>query len=107
MKPIKLRIHYRNKGECECTIYAKGLVIVTQLDNDGLSITNGIEEIATQLSMRKIVELEGGFSLIEHYPHSGVDETFDWVFFEKGFTNPSWRPTTRAKLEAEFGIVIQ
>jgi hypothetical protein len=72
-------------------------VTLTELpDNPGTSVTNCVEEIATQVyhTFLKGTPIEN-IRWIEHYPPRGEwEETFDEVAFDwdgETFSNPRWR----------------
>ena len=80
------------------------LCIITELpDNEGTSVTNGIELIVSALCVRDVIDLDRT-TVVEHYtagPHRGdAPETWDIVHFEKrpgfaaGVYPPQWTPTT-------------
>jgi len=72
-------------------------VVLTELpDNTGTSVTNCVEEIATQVyhTFLKGTPIEH-IRWIEHYPPRGKwEETFDEVTFDwdgETFSHPRWR----------------
>jgi hypothetical protein len=72
-------------------------VILTELtDNPGTSVTNCIEEIATQVYQQFLKDTPvEKIRWIEHYPPSGIfEETFDEVVLDwdgEKFSHPRWR----------------
>lgn len=88
------------------------LIIVTDCDT-GPSVTNNVEQVATELRLRGV----NWDVFIEHYPpadfksRTGLidrlrDETFDQVKFEwhDGVAyNPEWKHTDRETVEAYIG----
>lgn len=96
----------------------KILVIAAEPGNDykGMSITNGVERVATEVTRRLGIQFD---YFVEYYPPGpgrSIEsaETFDLVRFKKaegmrasyhGFIwdDPDWRRITRAEIEAIVG----
>jgi hypothetical protein len=82
----------------------KTIVLATEPENNpGISVTNGCEQIATQLYQAGHFPKEA-FVFIEEYRPGLADHTLDLVSFawrewEGRFSNPAWQPITRDDLE--------
>lgn len=109
----------REQGNCLVTIWApdeKGLIVVTQRhDNAGLSVTNGIEYIATEI--HKLFTRRGSrlallpsYHLVEHYPRPGRLGDFALIQLDRDpaggpgrytpFCRPRWTHLTEEDLDA-------
>jgi hypothetical protein len=90
-------------SQCQITIYPKsGLVIATDLGT-GTSVTNAVEQIASEVLKRHHMEPDKLF-FIEHYTQGpyGPQETADLVIFDQADTDqirkdsllrsPRWQP---------------
>jgi hypothetical protein len=81
------------------------VVLFTELaDNEGTSVTNYIEHLATSIRAGGLVQPEDIVLWFEHYPESPSHaESFDVVSFEQydgGYLRPHWRRTTRQYFES-------
>ena len=85
------------ESHCEIAVFRghgemadKFIVLATEPEhNPGVSVTNGCEEIAYEISKRLGITQEA-LVFIERYEHS-ADE-YDRVEFEADFTYPKWSP---------------
>jgi hypothetical protein len=111
MQPIITPIEevYAFKGyhgfPSECGIAVRrqpphAVIILTELPaNPGTSVTNMVEELATQIYHRECGDLEPqNVYVVEHYVKSGeIEETWafvalDWDQQKQAFTTPDWKP---------------
>ena len=86
----------------------KAIVIFTELpDNHGTSVTNFIENLATQIYHKRLNEYPiENIRFIEHYIYEGIakKETFDLVDFEwdgKTFCHPRWKRFSKKTTQPE------
>jgi hypothetical protein len=90
----------------------QAVVIAEVEDNPGMSITNAVESLTTQVVQRFAVPRDH-LVWIEHYPERTVDggrlripEMMDQVPFMQGpggFDRPEWRHLKKAQFEAMIG----
>jgi hypothetical protein len=79
----------------------KNIIVFTELpENEGTSVTNAFELIATQYyNYRGLDKDEFPIIWIEHYPASeNHKETYDWVELEyknHEFFGPNWKPMSK------------
>jgi hypothetical protein len=94
----------------------QAVVIATEVaDNPGISITNAVESLATQVAQRFAIPFDT-LTWIEHYPERIVNggrltipESFDQVTFMQGptgFDRPEWRHLQQSQVEALIGEAI-
>ncbi len=94
------------------TMDSKYLVIATEReDNPGTSITNVAERLAWMVY--RYLECPADFTWIEHYRDRAFigsrpqfKEEFDSVTFTstcRGFTDPRWKPISKAEVETLIG----
>jgi hypothetical protein len=92
------------------------VVIATEVeDNPGMSITNAVAALATEVARRFAIPLDG-LTWIEHYPERIVEggrlripEMLDQVSFMPGpaeCARPEWRHLQKAEVEAMIGQPI-
>jgi hypothetical protein len=109
MKAEDKIFHYLGYGThpstCRLRLYdgPKGKVaIVSQMEGDqGTSVTNAAEDIASKVC-REFSLNHGEVTWVEHYEHTGEQETFDQVEFGISYgrpnntlANPRWSHLTR------------
>jgi hypothetical protein len=109
--------YHGRPAACRATIYTltnqsgipSRVIVLAQLegpDYNGLSVTNGFEKAATELT-RKVSDTDWSRVIwIEHYPSRPVrfmgEETFDLVTlsWDQGrFSRPNWHHVSRAWVE--------
>ncbi|POY44202.1 DUF4263 domain-containing protein [Avibacterium gallinarum] len=100
-----------NNGFCRVRIFSAKdgvIVILTELDNnDGMSITNCIEDIVRGLYEEGFI-LDSSAKFIEHYEeynsYSYTPFSFNSVTFENNITSPEWERISLQKLIDMIGI---
>jgi hypothetical protein len=109
----------RRSGACRIRIYDVGhrvVVIATDLD-EGPSVTNAAEEIATQVVAQFGIDVER-LVWVEHYrrldtrarPGTALGEEYDLVIFEwdgEHFTHPDWTYSNRQEIEELVGEILE
>lgn len=99
-----------NGVESACRLLINNSIVVASDVDEGSSVTNAAEEIAT-LVVSQFKISPDRLVWIEHYPgDSEQDETLDLVQFNWGggkFSEPRWTRITRAAAEALFGAPIR
>jgi hypothetical protein len=124
MSPSKeAHFHFKDalkrSGECLIRVYELGsrvVVIATDLD-EGPSVTNAAEEIATQIVEQFNIDPER-LIWVEHYPRkdtrakpgTALGEEYDFVVFEwdgDHFRNPDWTYSNRLEIEELVGEVLE
>lgn len=119
-KTIDTIHHYKRylgcASRCRIRIYQDPertpVVIATELqDNEGTSITNMAERLASEWSRDEQTGQPTEIIWIEHYPAERLfKETFALVTFgrdERGeFTTPQWQHITRAEVEQMIGEAV-
>jgi len=91
---------YDGQANCEGIFVA-----VLSERNEGMSVTNGIENIATALVAKRQLPPQG-VVFVEHYPsemRGGDGETFDivdlaWHENRRAFSAPKWHPSDAAEV---------
>lgn len=94
------------------------VVVATELeDNEGTSVTNTAEHLATHWARDEAIGEVGEIVWIEHYPEEHnrrgnrmFEETFSLVTFRRGkrgeYTHPEWQYISRADVEAIIGTNV-
>lgn len=92
------------KASCGVTVFQCGtspVIILTDLDNEGLSVTNGIEFVATKIFKDYLTMTNPDkIIVIEHYPqtrnrqeNSFYRVNMKWDVKKEAFYNPKWIKT--------------
>ena len=114
MTPEKHRLEFKAKNgypsACNLTIYRSiGLVIATEI-NEGQSLTNACDLIATLVVNQFGIDPKR-LMFIEHYPaeqRPTYGESYDLVTFQwdgKEFSNPEWKPLTVTEFDEIIGTL--